>query len=232
MPIKFIDEPASRKRRQKVKLASFLTGGLVVLGVLAILNYLIPTLIPKTNSANQGVLAANATFDALTIAPSNDEGVYGGDVLHQDPRVYVLDKYFARYDSPLKGTGKIFVGACRKYAAPQDCLIVAAIAHAETDLCKYYTSADYHNCWGFGGGGADRMRFGSWEESIERVYRTLASSGLYGNDVMINPRLMEKTFCGSEPGCTGWGNRVIYFMDNIDAYAKELGVKKGMYGFR
>ena len=81
-----------------------------------------------------------------------------------DMRAYVLDEYFKANQSPLYGTGKVFVAACDKYKAPRDCTIVAAIARAETNLCRYHTSADYFNCWGFGGGNADRQYFGSWQE--------------------------------------------------------------------
>lgn len=147
-----------------------------------------------------------------------------------DWRAYVLDSYFAANSSPLYGTGKIFVAACDSYGAPADCTTVAAIARAETDLCKYHNSAEYHNCWGFGGGGAYRMYFNSWEESINLVTDRLVNS--YGIQYMINPSLMEKTFCGSEPGCTNWGSRVKYHMNEISNFALRSGFNRTLFSVR
>jgi hypothetical protein len=147
-----------------------------------------------------------------------------------DPRAYVLDEYFKANGSPLYGTGKIFVDACERYGAPGDCVTVAAIARNETDLCKYHTSAQYYNCWGFGGGGNDRITFSSWEESINLVTDRLANS--YGYKYMLDPSLMERTFCGPDPACIGWGTRIKYFMSEIDQYPLSLGFDKPMSAYR
>lgn len=148
----------------------------------------------------------------------------------QDIRAYVLDRYLSDNSSPLAGTGNLFVEACDTYKAPADCITVVAIARAETDLCKYHTSASYYNCWGYGGGGIYRIYFNSWRESIFRVTRTLVNN--YGTQSIINPSLMERTFCGDEPGCTGWGNRVKFHMQIIDEYPKKMGLNFKMTDFR
>jgi hypothetical protein len=147
-----------------------------------------------------------------------------------DYRAYVLDEYFKYYNSPLYGTGELFVKSCNRYGAPADCTTVAAIAHAETDLCKYHNSADYYNCWGFGGGGPDRIYFDSWAESIDLVTSRLVFA--YGLKYMIDPSLMETTFCGDEPGCTNWGVRVKYFMNNISQFPKRQGLGRSLFSFR
>ncbi|MBL8015613.1 MAG: hypothetical protein JNK26_05520, partial [Candidatus Doudnabacteria bacterium] len=140
----------------------------------------------------------------------------------QDVRAFVLDRYFHDNRSPLYGTGSLFVEACDTYGAPYDCVVVAAIARAETDLCKYHTSATYYNCWGFGGGGAYRIYFSSWRESIFRVTDTLVNN--YGIEYMVDPSKMERVFCGNEPGCTNWGNRVKFHMKIIDEYPLGMGL--------
>lgn len=153
------------------------------------------------------------------------------DTIHLlDVRAYILDQYFATNRSPLYGTGKMFVDSCDKYGAPRDCVVVAAIARAETDLCKYYTSAAYFNCWGYGGGGANRVQFSSWEQSIDRVTQTLVQK--YGIASMNNPTLMEKVFCGSEPGCTNWGERVKYHMRIISEFPRSIGFSFSLFDLR
>lgn len=139
-----------------------------------------------------------------------------------DKRTFVLDQYFLINDSPLYGAAKYFTDACNRYNAPKDCTVVAAIAMNETHLCKYHNSAEMKNCWGFGGPDIHRITFKSFEEGIDRVTDVLANQ--YGYEYMINPSLMERTFCGWEPGCTNWGNGIKRFMDEINNLSKDLGM--------
>ena len=170
-------------------------------------------------NSNQGNVAGiSESSSNLTPESANTQQ----SIVTLDPRAYVFEEYFRRNNSPMQGTGEIFVNNCIKYQMPRDCITIVAIARAETDLCKYGGSDSYFNCWGFGGGGIYRMRFTSWEESIDRVSRSLAWS--YGERFILDPRRMERTFCGWEPGCTGWGARVLFFVNEIDRLGVELGV--------
>ena len=184
---------------------------------------------------NYNVLAdSNVTSPTLTLASNleltnnletstiNVRDKINSNTLTMDKRSYLLDQYFLSNNSPLYGTGKLFVAACNKYGAPRDCITVAAIARNETDLCKYNNSADMHNCWGFGGAGTNRMRFDSFEQSIDRVTRALAYD--YGSQYMIDPSLMEGRFCGSDSSCVGWGNKIKLFMRQIDDFGKNQGL--------
>ncbi len=141
-----------------------------------------------------------------------------------DKRAYILDLYFKTNDSPLYGTGELFVMACDKYGAPKDCLTVVAIARNETNLCKYHNSAQMHNCWGYGGGGTDRWTFSSFPEAIDIVTNLLVNS--YGYEYMVDPSKMEKVFCGPTPECAGWGNNIKYFMAQIDMFSEANGFGK------
>ncbi len=224
-------------RKKHTKQAKALVLALVTFGIAAAIiagNLFLPDFFDEVIAQARPIedKITGVSFKAAPQVLAEDTVNFGSKAQSKDARAYVLDEYFKYHNSPMYGTGNIIFDRCRFYEAPSDCLIVAAIADAETDLCKYHTSATYYNCWGFGGGGTNRIYFNSWEKSIDAVYRTLAWSELYGNDVMKDPRLMERTFCGWEPGCTGWGNRVIFFMDEIDQFAKDLGINGGMYGFR
>jgi hypothetical protein len=139
-----------------------------------------------------------------------------------DKRVYVLDEYFKSRQSPLYGYAKEFVEACDRFGAPKDCISTVAIARHETDLCNYYNSADYFNCMGWGGGGEHRRRFSSFAEHINIATDVLVNQ--YGPEYMDDPRLMENVFCGPQAECDGWGQRVLFFMREIDNFAVSLGV--------
>jgi hypothetical protein len=199
---------------------------------LAVLMYVYP--IVKSFASDYIVLAQQETIITPSEQASSinlENGISTNDpedvslnsqFISLDKRAYILDQYLKANNSPLYGYGQTFVNACDKYGAPKDCMVVVAIARNESNLCKYYGSAEMHNCWGFGGGGSYRMNFGSFEESIDRVTNVLVNQ--YGIQYMNNPSLMERTFCGDEPGCTGWGNKIKHFMNDINAYGDSLGL--------
>jgi len=211
---------------------------LCILGSLVIMAMALGIVVSNKN-INEHSLASFAPLVASITTPdvtSNQEmataEVVGLDtsIYVEDERAFILDEYFNANGSPLYGTGKYFVAACDKYGAPRDCITAAAIARAETDLCKYHNSATYFNCWGYGGGGSDRIYFQSFEQSIDTVTKSLAQG--YGYEYMVDPTLMERRFCGIEPGCTGWGNRVKYHMNQISEFAKQIGFSKSLLEYR
>lgn len=210
---------------------------LIVLGVLSVflITYIVSYQMDFFSKAIATEHSELTTLAALDFEYPEVQGIQivsppVSKVRELDYRAYVLDEYFRTHNSPLYGTGRIFVDACNRYGAPADCTTVAAIAHAETSLCKYHTSAEYYNCWGFGGGGEHRIYFSSWNESIDLVTDRLVNA--YGIKYMIDPSLMETTFCGSEPGCTNWGARVKYYMKKISDFPLSIGLNKTMYSFR
>lgn len=139
-----------------------------------------------------------------------------------DKRAFVFDQYFLANDSPLFGYGKYFVEKCDQYGAPKDCITVIAIARNETNLCKYQLSAEMFNCWGFGGGGVNRIQFSNFEESIDRVTKVLVEN--YGTQYMEDPSLMEGTFCGPQEECHNWGNSIKFFIRQIEEFSKSVGM--------
>jgi len=143
------------------------------------------------------------------------------DTSTKDFRAFVFDEYFRVNNSPLYGTGQIFVDKCIQYNAPKDCMIVVAIAQAETDLCKYFNSAEMYNCWGFGGPDQYRIRFNNFYEAIDRVYYSLVF--YYGIRYILQPSLMQNTFCGNGPECVNWANNVLFAQNQINNFAIQLG---------
>lgn len=233
MRIRYQNELKSLKRKKSFKaftLAIFVIG---IGGVVFIANLFVPDIIADVsaqNTLNNYVTAAS--FQTPPKVLNIQDPKYKTSIKTVDARAFVLDRYFKLHNSPMYGTGSLIVKKCDQYKAPKDCTIVAAIAHAETDLCKYYNSASYYNCWGYGGAGPNRVYFKSWEESINAMYRTLSNPDWYGNYKMKNPKAMQRTFCGPQAECEGWGNRVEIFMRDINKLAKDMGIKEGMFGFR
>lgn len=145
------------------------------------------------------------------------------EISYKDKRAFVLDRYFLANNSPLYGTGNDFVEACDRFGAPKNCIVVAAIAKNESDLCKYYGSEEMKNCWGYGGPGIHRWTFPSFKAGIDQVTDILVNR--YGIEYMEDPRLMERTFCGDEPACETWGENILLIMSQIERFAASIGVE-------
>jgi hypothetical protein len=137
-----------------------------------------------------------------------------------DYRAIVLNEFFRRNGSPLQGFGADFVAACDKYGAPFDCTTLPAIGYVETRLCNVPQSAHIQkNCWGWGGSGKNRITFKSYTEAINVITEKLVNA--YGVKYMLDPKLMQKTYCGQH--CNTWGGSVQSIRYEIDNLAKQMG---------
>lgn len=132
---------------------------------------------------------------------------------------FLFDKYLQMRNSPLAGHGEDFVQACRKYNAPSDCLLLIAISKIETDYCRTGISAKQFNCWGFGGGPANRIVYKNFPEAIDNITRRLMSG--YGEAFFRNPNRGELSYCGAH--CNRWGDHVLDEMRRINNYFKSQG---------
>lgn len=154
-----------------------------------------------------------ATFNAMP------EQVMGLEVSSKDYRALVLDKYFAKYNSPMSGYGSYMVEMCDKYDMPSDCSLLPAIAFAETKLCTQNITAKQYNCWGWGGSYEHRMVFNSFYESIDYVAKSL-STGYRA--YLKRPDLISKTYCGDH--CGTWAEAVSDQQKTIQRMAKDMGL--------
>ncbi len=136
-----------------------------------------------------------------------------------DYRSIVLDEFFKRNNSVLYGSGKDFVASCDKYNAPFDCTTLPAIGFVETRLCDTISAKAQYNCWGFGGSGKNRITFKSFADAIDTITGRLVNA--YGTKYMLNPKLMQSTYCG--PNCTTWGDGVQTTRYQINTLAQQMG---------
>lgn len=201
---------------------------LIFIIVFSILSSLIFSLLINTNYNKSSisvlgleVFNANPNIEKRTFQRITRKERFVINAITVDFRAIVFEEYLRRNNSPLVGLGEVFAESCIKYDAPKDCTVVLAIAAAETHLCKYPPSQKQKNCWGFGGSGANRYIFNNYEEGIDLVTRRLVYS--YGHEYMIDPNKMEMVFCGNRPSCAVWGERVVFFMNQINNLAIELG---------
>lgn len=121
------------------------------------------TALALSDSLNSHAVAYAATLEIL--------GASTEAVQEKDVRVETVRKFFARYRSPLEPYAEAIVITADLYDL--DYRLVPAIAMQESNLCKKIPK-DSYNCWGYGIYGNRLKQFGSYEEAIEAVTRTLA----------------------------------------------------------
>ncbi len=136
-----------------------------------------------------------------------------------DYRAHIFDSYFRENNSPLIGYGQTFVDACDKYGAPHDCLLMVAIAKAETDLCKTEGADLQKNCWGFGGSGENRIVYPNYETSITEVTRRVMEG--YGTRFFNDANNGKFYYCGRH--CERWGDVVNSYKYEINRFGVMLG---------
>lgn len=136
-----------------------------------------------------------------------------------DYRARVFDLYFKKNNSPLYGSGQAFVQACDKYGAPHECTLLPAIARIETNLCKTGSSAQQHNCWGYGGSGDNRIIYQSFAQAVDDITKRLMQG--YSKRFFEDPEYGELTYCGAH--CTSWGDHVKEYQDELRQFAKKEG---------
>lgn len=139
-----------------------------------------------------------------------------------DKRIKVLEAYLTKYNSPLKGEAKNFIGAADEYKI--DWKLVPAITGVESTFGKFTPGNAYYpsyNGWGWGVYGTQALYFKSWKEGIYTV-----SEGLrlhYYNQGLTNPYDINRVYAASPT----WGAHVSYFIADIEKFEKEYVGKSG-----
>lgn len=122
-----------------------------------------------------------------------------------DSRVDKLEKFLDSYNSPLTPYAACFIETADKYQI--DWRLVPAITGVESTFGKRIPANSF-NAYGWNNG---NYRFGSWEESIEKVSLTLKEK--YVNRGLDNPYKIGPVYA---PPSKTWAGKVASFMRQID----------------
>lgn len=156
-------------------------------------------------------LAVPAPVSAGTIKTDNMQFEIG---YKQVDRVEVLEKFFDKYNSPLKESSKTFVEVADKYGI--DYTVLPSISCMESTCGKALIEGSY-NPFGWGVYGNQYISFESYDHAIEEV-----GEGLYegyfskGADTLI-----EIAPIYTPPNSTNWYRGVSWFEDQIENIALE-----------
>ncbi len=132
----------------------------------------------------------------------------------QNKRVKQLGAFLDKYDSPLAPYAQTFVEVADEYQI--DWKLVPAITGVESTFGKHIPYNSY-NAYGWANG---KYSFGSWEESIEKVTKTLKNK--YYNRGLDNPYKIGPVYA---PPSNTWAGKVNHFVKEIEAFQDESKIE-------
>lgn len=135
-----------------------------------------------------------------------------------DPRAVVLRDWLAKYDSPLENNAQDFIDASDQYGV--DWKLTPAIAGVESTFGNFTPGG--FNAWGWGVYGDQAIYFKNQREAIFEVTKGLKEN--YINRGLVNPYQINYVYAASP----FWGGKVVYFMNNLDSFAKSKQLKGGL----
>lgn len=150
---------------------------------------------------------ASASLDAGYSAVLTNEAL---GLEKPDLRVSTLQKFLKKYQSPLTDYAPLFVQTADKYEL--DWHLVPAITGVESTFGKHIPYNSY-NAYGWNNG---LYIFGSWEESIEKVSKTLKEK--YINRGLDTPQKIGPVYA---PPSSTWAGKVSYFMEQIENFSEN-----------
>ena len=128
----------------------------------------------------------------------------------QDARPVLIDKYLARYGSPMEGLGANIVQLSDSHSV--DPYLVVAIAQQESNLGKIMPP-HCHNAWGWGIHSAGTLCFDSWQEGLNTFISGLANNyHAYG---LVSPEEVMTKYNPTSPN-GAWAKGVQQFLTELE----------------
>lgn len=129
-----------------------------------------------------------------------------------DKEAQILQKYLAKFDSPLQLHAQDFIDAARTYNL--DWKMLPAIAGVESTFGKQIPGG--YNAYGWGVYGNQAIYFTSWTDGINTVAKGLKEN--YLDKGLTDPYKMNSIYAESK----SWGSRVTYFMQELEKFAAQF----------
>lgn len=161
-------------------------------------------------SSEKVVLPMVHDFKLYSAVPGLSLGI-SEEVVSSDGRSKIIENFFKKYKSPLANQGETFVKAADMYNL--DYRLLPAIAMQESNGGKKIIEGS-KNPFGYGIYGKLVLKFGSWEEAIERVSRALKQDYL-DKGLKTPTQIMAKYTPPSMEKDGTWAKGVSTFMEEL-----------------
>ncbi len=129
-----------------------------------------------------------------------------------DKEAQILQKYLAKFDSPMQLHAQDFIDAAKTYNL--DWKMLPAIAGVESTFGKQIPGG--YNAYGWGVYGNQAIYFTSWTDGIYTVAKGLREN--YLNKGLKDPYSINRIYAESP----NWGSRVTYFMGDLEKFAAQF----------
>jgi hypothetical protein len=178
--------------------------GLLVSEFVYLLDYKSGGSIVKKNLSNSGMLTV-----AAEAADNQFFGEIKGQVTESDARPVIIERYLAKYNSPLLPYAQQIFELSKTYGF--DYYWIVAIAQQESNLCKKIPEGS-NNCWGYGIHKRGTLTFENYDLALRSYAEYLKRE--YFDKGLNTPELMMKKYC---PGSNGsWARGVQQFIDEME----------------
>ncbi|HBP50788.1 MAG: hypothetical protein US68_C0006G0043 [Candidatus Shapirobacteria bacterium GW2011_GWE1_38_10] len=178
--------------------------GLVVGECIYLLDYKGNKNIVRKNLANGKLLTLAAEENG-----SDSDVEISGQVTESDARPIIIERYLAKYKSPLLPYAKEIFELSEAYGF--EYYWIVAIAQQESNLCKKIPE-DSHNCWGYGINSSGTLRFENYDLALKAYASYLKIQ--YFDKGLNTPELIMKKYCPHSNG--SWARGVQQFIDEME----------------
>lgn len=128
------------------------------------------------------------------------EAVVGESLVAEDARLGLIERYLAKYHSPLLPYSKLILELSDSYDF--DYYWMVAIAQQESNLCKKIPLNSF-NCWGYGIHKKGTLRFENYELALKSFAEYLKRE--YFNKGYMTAEEIMKKYCPSSDGSWAYG---------------------------
>lgn len=157
------------------------------------------------------LLGAAANYSIFSTQPPTP-AVMGESYVPEEARQLILRRFLESYHSPLVPYAGYILEVSEKYNL--DWRLLTAIAGNESLFGRVVPHNSY-NAWGWGVHSQGTVRFGSWEEGIERVTRSLKEDFI--DQGLVTLELMMSRYAPvSVQNDYPWADNVRFFMERLE----------------
>jgi len=162
---------------------------------------------------NEFIYSNLSSSKSLTVAAESNDVENSGEIKSQiikaDARPVIIEKYLAKYKSPLLPYARQIFEISETYGF--DYYWIVAIAQQESNLCKKIPE-DSYNCWGYGIHKNGTLKFESYDLALKSFAEYLKRE--YFDKGLNTPELMMKKYCPHSDG--SWARGVQQFIDELE----------------
>ena len=164
---------------------------------------------------NKGIASKNlSNGKLLTVAAEAAEDTSGGimksQITESDARPVIIERYLAKYNSPLLPYAKEIFELSETYGF--EYYWIVAIAQQESNLCKKIPEGS-NNCWGYGIHKRGTLTFENYDLALKSYAEYLKTQ--YFDKGLNTPELIMKKYCPSSNG--SWARGVQQFIDEMES---------------